>query len=95
MRALLTIASLVVSAWACWLVWAPPAPRHPALVIPLMEALDPDGDGRLDRREFHARALPDAPFALYDLDDSGYIEPNELEALLLQIDPVWLIAAVH
>jgi len=87
---LLLLAALLLTISAILRVTALPEPHHPDLIRPVFSALDPDGDGRLSRAEFGERAPAGARFSTYDLDSSGDLAPFEIEALLLEVDPVWL-----
>jgi hypothetical protein len=71
-------------------VWRSPALRYPSQTMALMGAMDDDGDGRLDATEFHRRAPTATPIEVFDLDQSGFVDPHELEAMILAVDPIWL-----
>ena len=72
------------------MLWHTPAPRYPVQTAALMAAMDDDGDGGLDETEFRRRAPSATPMTLYDLNHSGRLEPYELEAMVLAVDPMWL-----
>ncbi|MFT5684145.1 MAG: hypothetical protein ACI8RZ_005086 [Myxococcota bacterium] len=71
-------------------LWRTPTPRYPDQTAALMAAMDDDGDGRLSEIEFQRRAPDATPMSLYDLNHSGEIDPYELEAMVLAVDPMWL-----
>ena len=71
-------------------VWRSPALQYPLQTMALMEAVDDDSDGRLDAAEFARRAPMATPIEVFDLDQSGYVDPHELEAMILAVDPLWL-----
>lgn len=85
------MAALGVTLLALAQLWRTPSPRYPAQTAALMAAMDEDGDGRLSEAEFRRRAPAATPMTIYDLDHSGQLEPHELEAMVLSVDPMWLM----
>ncbi len=84
------LAALGGTAWALWLYRTPPEPCPSELVMPLLEAADLDGDGRVVQAEYAQLAPPELPFELYDQDGDGALDNRELGVLLLCADPLWL-----
>jgi len=91
MSRLLLLAAFGVTLLALAQLWRAPALRYPVQTAALLAALDEAGDGRLSEAEFRRRAPAATPMALYDLDHSGQIDPHELEAMVLVVDPMWLM----
>ncbi|MCP4806135.1 MAG: hypothetical protein GY913_05055 [Proteobacteria bacterium] len=91
MRVVAAALAVLVTGWAAWVFLRPMPPRHPVQAERLMQVLDLDGDGVLTAPEFEGRMPPEAPWTLHDLDQDGSIGLRELEILVEELDPVWLI----
>ena len=89
-RGALTVAALGLTLVALGGLWRQPVPRYPVQTTAMMLRLDDDGDGVLSEEEFNRRAPAETPMPMFDLNDSGAIEPFELEQMLLMVDPIWL-----
>lgn len=83
--------AVALTAWAAWVFLRPMPPRHPLQAARLMASLDRDGDGVLTASELEGTTPPDAPWTLHDLDADGRLDARELEILVEELDPVWLI----
>jgi len=93
-RALLIVAALTTIGAVLHLL-RPPTLRYPGPTRALMASLAQDGDRALDAAEFDPRAPPQTPLPLVDRDGDGRVDEAELEALLLAVDPSWLVTRPH
>ena len=57
-------------------------------VAPFLEALDADGDGRVDAKEYKGVAYKAPGFEQVDADDDGFLGPGELVGMLRCQDPM-------
>jgi len=79
-------AALTVGALA--LAWRQPRPRHPQVANALLAIVDQDGDGRVSAPEYARVSDGELSLALLDVDDSGALEPWELELAISYISPL-------
>ena len=91
MRAVVAGLAVLITGWATWVFLRAMPPLHPQPTAHLMASLDHDGDGVLTAPELEGRTPPGKPWTLHDLDQDGQISPRELEILVEEVDPVWLI----
>jgi hypothetical protein len=80
---LLGAALLVVAGWRFQRV-----PDASEQAYALLNFLDRDGDARVDEAEFDRASDRELPFALLDLDQSGALEPWELDAVIRHLSPL-------
>lgn len=64
------------------------AEPDPAPFLPILDALDADGDGRVTEAEYAARAYAAPDFGTVDADEDGAIDPQELLYLVGSQDPL-------
>jgi len=57
-------------------------------VAPFLEALDSDGDGRVDAKEYDGVAYKAPSFEQADADSDGFLGPSELVGMLRGQDPM-------
>lgn len=91
MRAAVALLALLLTSWAAWVFLRPMPPRHPVQAERLMASLDDDGDGVLTAPELEGTTPPEASWTLHDLDEDGQLDARELEILVEELDPIWLI----
>jgi hypothetical protein len=85
------LAAAAFTAWAIALLAWGPQPRHPVQVARLMAQLDIDGDGTLGPSELDGRDPPGHPWRAHDLDHNDRLDARELEIVMVELSPLWLI----
>lgn len=91
MRAASLSFAVLLSAAAVLLLFAGPGPRHPLQAQRMLEQLDHDGSGYLEAEELEGRDPPGYSWRLHDLDHDGRLEAREIEILVEELDPLWVI----
>ena len=64
-----------------------PTLRAPQTTRILLERLDRDGDGIVSRAEHDSLSNGRPPFENLDLDGNGHLDPWEVDALLVTVNP--------
>ncbi len=83
----LLLAAALVSLAAPLLLCGRPGPQLPRSTGLLLERLDGDGDGRVSPGELQRASTGRPGFQTLDLDRSGFLEPVEVELVLVAVDP--------
>lgn len=91
MRGALLAFAVLFSTLAVMLLLAGSGPRHPLQAQRMMAQLDANQSGWLEADELDGRDPPGFSWRLHDLNHDGRLEARELEVLVEELDPLWVI----